>query len=454
MAGRRLIDAAKLFHASKGIAQQHLKLRSQQLDVFAQTSSLAKAAKSQTDRITLTLEAARVLSQRLNEEAPKYASAAVQRATGSQREDVPRKESVTGERPRADAKTGLEQDHHYDRFGKNTQAAPPADGELGVRQEDAERAPLPDGTIPSAGATLEEKTRGQDTFNERPVPGAPKAPLAEEHHTKLRDDEGMRPVESAASTTPMPGRPAGVSNDRIMSADEMRAQHEPSDHIPSHANEPYHPSPPPRVRNLQEGHDRDVFYSRSVESKPAASPSPKTQIPAHGETHQESDVHVRDEQMNQDVYYSTTEPGRQQVQREDIPQKTAIPEQESVPEGINTDVFLTTRYKKMLGGNPYKQKPRMELKGAARTPLDYTKTAQGHDQDTFNVRRSEENQPTRPKEPVRQAHHAQPAEPTQPATSEKEMHELASQLAKDAEAAAPPVAEVSTCFCIGRHGAR
>ncbi|OAG05729.1 ubiquinone biosynthesis protein-like protein coq-8 [Paraphaeosphaeria sporulosa] len=444
MAGRRLIDAAKLFNASKGIAQQHLKLRSQQLDVFTKTSSLAKAAKNQTDRITLTLEAARVLSQRLNEEAPRYASAAVQRATGAQHADVPTKDSVKGERPREDTKTGLEQDHHYDRSAKNTQAAPPADGELGVRQEEAGQAPLPDGTIPSAGVTLEEGTRGQDTFSERPVPEAPKAPLAEEHRTKPRDDEGMRPVESRASTIPVPGKPAGASSDKIMSVDEMRAQREQFDQIPSHANEPYHPSPAPRVQQLQEGHDRDVFYTRSVESEPTTSShqSPKTRIPRYGETHQESDFHVRDEQMNQDVYYSVAEPDQEQMQREDIPQRVAVPLQESVPEGINTDVFLTTRYKKMLGGNPYNQKPHMDLKGAARTPLDHTKTAQGHDQDTFNVRRSEESQPSLPEEPLQQSHPAQPTQPTQPGTSEKEMHELASQLAKDAEAAASPASEI------------
>jgi aarF domain-containing kinase len=438
MAGRRLIDAAKLFNASKGIAQQHLKLRSQQLDVFSKTSSLAKAAKHQTDRITLTLQAARVLSQRLNEEVPKYASAAAQRATASYGgADVPRKETVKDERPREETKTGLEQDHHYDRSGRHTAAHEPAAGELGVRQEEAGRAPLPDGTIPSAGATLEEGAGGQDTFNARPVPEAPKTPLAEDDHTRRNDGEGIRPVEATASTIPLPGKPAGAAPEKTMSADQMRAQHEPSDQIPAHANEPYRPSYAPRVQKLQEGHDRDVFYSRSVESKPTTAPSPKTQIPRYGETHQESDVHVRDAQLNQDVYYSVPEPGREQMQREDIPERTAVPEQDQVPEGVNTDVFRSQRTAKMLGGNPYRQKPHLDLKSAAHTPHDHTKTAQGHDQDTFNVRRSEESQPSQPDQLLQQA---------QPATTEKEMQDLASQLAKDAEAASSPVPEVSTRF--------
>lgn len=435
MAGRRLIDAAKLFNASKGIAQQHIKLRSQQLDVYSKTSSLAKAAKNQTDRFTLTLEAARALSQRLNEEVPKYASAAAQRATASQdAADIPRRETAREEKPRQDTKTGLEQDHHYDRSGTNTKAEAPAEGELGVQQEEAERAPLPDGTIPSSGVTLEKNTRGQDTFSERPVPEAPKQPLAEEHATAHKDDEGMQPVGSNASTIPLPGKPAGASVHGIMSADQMRAQYEESDQIPSHANDPYRPSPAPRIQKLQEGHDRDVFYTRSVESKPSPTSPSQTRIPRYGETHQESDVHVRDEQMNQDVYYSVPEPEQEHMQRENIPERTAVPEQDDVPEGINTDVFRTKRVAKMLAGNPYQQKPHLDMKNAARTPHDHTRTAQGHDQDTFNVRRSEETIPSRPEEPIRQA---------QSATTETEMHELASQLAKDAEVAQSSPSEVS-----------
>ena len=63
MAGRRLVDAAKLFNASKSVAQKHIALRSSQWDAYNKTSSLAKAVKSQTDRVTLTAAAAIALSQ-------------------------------------------------------------------------------------------------------------------------------------------------------------------------------------------------------------------------------------------------------------------------------------------------------------------------------------------------------------------------------------------------------
>lgn len=422
MAGRRLIDAWKLFNASKGVAQQHIKLRSQQLDVFSRTSSLAKAAKSQTDRITLTLEAARVLSQRLNEEVPKYAQQATRSAPSSHNTDIPRTETVTGQPPRKGTTSGLEQDHHYDRSARNTKAEPLTEGELGVKQEDAERAPLPDGTIPSSGVTLEREEKGQDTFSERPVPEPPKEPLAEEHQAEPKNGEGIRPVESGASTIPLPGKPTGASSNRIMSVEQMRAQHEDSDQIPSHANEPYHPTPAPQAQKLQEGHDRDVFYARSVESKPTSSSSPQTQIPTHAETEQESDPHVRDEHMNQDVFYSRPEPAQARIKNGQNAQRAAVPEQNDMPEGINTDVFRTKRVAKMLGGNPYQQKSRHDLEGDARTPRH---------QDTPTVRESEQSQPFQSEASV--AH-------TQSGVTADEMRDLASQLADD-----PEVAKAQVC---------
>lgn len=67
MAGRRLLDAAILFNATRSIARQHLHLRQQQLRVWNKTSAVAKAAQNQTDRVTLTLQAANALADRLNQ---------------------------------------------------------------------------------------------------------------------------------------------------------------------------------------------------------------------------------------------------------------------------------------------------------------------------------------------------------------------------------------------------
>lgn len=429
MAGRRFVDVAKLFNASKSIAGKHINLRSQQLDVYSKTSTLAKAVKSQTDRVTLTAQAAIVLAQRLNEDAPSYASAAASQASSSWNGNIPRKDTVQGQPPRTDIKDGLEQDHHYDKSGTNSAAEPPAKDELDVQQKKAERQPLPDGTIPTAGVTVEGDGKGQDTFSERPVPEPSKQPLAAQQNDGM-EEEGLKPVESDASTIPIPSQPS------VMSADKARKLQRRSEaQIPSSEEIIQPPPHSTEAEGLVEGHDRDVFYLRSKESHPEPSLLPRTKIPKSAEDKQESDDHVEDGQLNQDVYYSTPEPGQDALQKEQLPHETAIPEQDQVPEGINTDVFRTNRVSKMLRGDPYASKQQLDLKAASKTPHDHTKLASGHDQDTFNVRSTEQSKPATPDEPVH------PIQETQ-ATTEKDMHNLGSQLAKDAESIGAATSEV------------
>jgi aarF domain-containing kinase len=393
MAGRRLVDAAKLFNASKSIAGKHVTLRSAQLDAFSKTSTLAKAAKKQTDRVTLTAQAAIALSQRLNEDAPLYASAAASEASARWNGDIPRKENLRAEQPSEDIKDGLEQDHHYDRSGSNSVADPPAKGELDLHQEKAQRRPLPDGTIPPPGSVLEEGNQGRE-----PIPA---------RHAELSPDEARSLQRQAEAQIP------SRSDEKIQ---------------PPQSN--------PRAEELIEGHDRDVFYTRSKEAQPEPSSLPRTKIPKHTENKQNSDDRVDTGRINQDVYYATPEPGQNAPQHEVLPHQAAVPEQDQIPEGVNTDVFRTTRVAKMLGVHPKESKPALDLKGASRTPHDRTKTALGHDQDSFNVRSSEQSKPSAPEQPAQDVPDVQ--KPT-----EQEMHDLASDLAKDAAGIASPVSEVS-----------
>lgn len=66
MSGRRLLDAAAILKASRGVVTKHLALRQQQLDNYNKTSSLGNVIKSQTDRVTLTVKAASALAGRFN----------------------------------------------------------------------------------------------------------------------------------------------------------------------------------------------------------------------------------------------------------------------------------------------------------------------------------------------------------------------------------------------------
>jgi aarF domain-containing kinase len=408
MAGRRLVDAAKLFNASRSVAQKHIALRSNQLDAFNKTSTLAKAVKNQTDRITLTAAAAIELSKRFSDEAPSYARAAAEQAAGTPRHanDIPRKETVAQDVGGTRVKGGLEQDHHYERSEENTTVNPPPDGELEIEQKEAPRRPLPDGTIPSAGVTLEQEEKGQDTFSERPVPEAPKQPLAEEKHDQTRqEDEGIKPVESDESTIPLPGKPRGGSSAA-------------ADTIPSHANDFQQPSTSSRIKDLQKGHDRDVFYSRSVESQPTPESQPRMQIPIHMGTKQASDDHVNDKQMNQDVFYSVPAPGQQQ--------ETAT-EQDVPPEGVNTDVFHSRRVAQLLGRDPYSRKEHSRTRMPSSNPHIPPQYQAGHGHGD---------------EASEQTSSSNPRQDPKAQTTEKEMQALASQLAQDAQSSANAAPEV------------
>ena len=427
MAGRRFVDAAKLFQASKSIASKHITLRSQQFEAYQKTSTLAKAVKSQTDRVTLTAAAAIALYQRSNEAAPSYTKAAPERPAAAERQhvDIPRKETVERQAPEHDVREGLKQDHHYDRSGQTTAAQPPPELELDVEQAKAPRRPLPDGTIPSAGVTLDSQEKGQDTFSERPVSEAPKDPLANEQTTQVRqEDEGIKPVESAESTIPLPGQPRGTSTDA-------------TEPIPAHANDLQPSTKTSKIQSLLEGHDRDVFYTRSVESQPVSSAQPRTQIPKQSEDHQGTDSHVEDGRLNQDIFYATPKPGQQQAQREE-PVQAGVPAEEEIPEGINTDVFHSKRVAQMLGQDRYSRKEHLgpiASKSTGRHPLDDRPIVQTDH--NAKLQPSQSAQAPKPTPTPIQA-----TEATQPATTEQEMQDLASKLAKDAEMQAAAATEV------------
>ncbi|KAK3647308.1 hypothetical protein LTR56_008139 [Elasticomyces elasticus] len=83
--GKRLLDAAALLTTSSSIAKQHFNLRRQQWDVYTRTSSLAKAVKSQTDRVTVTAAAAAELARRFQETGPVWEQQQTRRDGGAAR---------------------------------------------------------------------------------------------------------------------------------------------------------------------------------------------------------------------------------------------------------------------------------------------------------------------------------------------------------------------------------
>ncbi|KAK8199470.1 ABC1 family-domain-containing protein [Phyllosticta capitalensis] len=410
MAGRRLLDAAKLLNATRSVAKQHVALRSQQLDVYSKTSTLAKALKDQTDRVTVTARAAVALAERFNEAAPSY-TREDNSAPKSQADAVPRKSTVTGDDAPVGTKSGLEQDHHYGRSEHNAAAEPPPKGNLKVRQNEAGRSPLPDGTIPPAGADLRTGSEGFEIYSERPTVEPPKDPLAHGAPT-----ESLHPKSSSESTIPTPG------THELSSEEARKLQREFESQIPARAAD--------SEGNLTSLPSADVFDSRSGKVSPELSSLPRVKVPKVAAADQDGKQNIADGgKINPDVFYSSVG-----VPSPDpVPSKQAIPKQdEEVPEDINLDVFHSPRVARMFGAKKpgldrYRQ---LEMKFARNAPVDQTPLAQGRDQETFNVRNSTSQSPESPAvaaEDQRKDSHQ----------GTQDIEELAKDLAKDAESAQP-----------------
>jgi len=235
MAGRRLLDAALVFNATRGVARQHLQIRAKQVDIWSKSSSLFKALKNQTDRVTSTAQAANALFRRTQEE-PYQSAYNTQAQQSTTEERVPRENSVENASKPNVVQEGLEQDHHYDRARDNTTLDPPPDGELSVNQKKPSRYPTPDGSIPPSGAPI-DTTADPDLLSdsrERRPSVVPAEPLAKgDRNCALRTE---------------------TSTDSIILDSKGRVE---ATRIPEH-------EVVPEQEEVFEGINTDVFYSPRV----------------------------------------------------------------------------------------------------------------------------------------------------------------------------------------------
>lgn len=374
MAGKRLLDVAALFNASRGVAQKHVALRARQVDVYNRTSTLAKAVRNQTDRVTETVTAASFLVSRLNESGPAWASEATDARDESRTSTdarVPSKES-TGGGPVSKPKDGIEQDHFYESSVENSATDSPPKDDLEIRQEKADRYPLPDCTIPQTKSDLNTEPVDHEVLPSRPQDEATKQPL---------DNEGLQPASSGVSSIPSAARKplSAESARKLQRQSELQIPSKTADALDDTAADP-----------LEQGHDGDSFYRKSTHISPDLSSLPRVKLPKHTSNTQEVDSHLPKGQINSDSFYSAGPPVS-------IPSAEAVPAQDEVPEGVNTALFHSPRVARLLGSKTqgYKQGG-LELKGVKDTPMDHTGLAANKDQDTFNVRTSSEQYPTVP----------------------------------------------------------
>jgi len=114
--------------------------------------------------------------------------------------------------------------------------------------------------------------------------------------------------------------------------------------------------------------------------------------------------------------------------------QSAVPTQDEVPEGINTDVFHSPRIAKMMGGRTFGGGSRK----VAKNPYQRSAVA------TEGTAASEQPA-TKPVQPLAQSIDVPPAvqSSSQSSPSQAELRELAAELASDAAVSAEPKSEVS-----------
>lgn len=237
MAGKRLLDAAKLFSAGRAVTKQHISLRQEQWQLLTQTSSLAKAVKSQTDRVTVTVGAAVELAKRFNGPGPAW----------KEEERVAREPETSQRAPSGNdwvmdekrAATSSQVETTAERVGLDTTVL-----SAGAHQAD-------DGTLDSLrrrGGQQQEKipaiatdarpvstpSAGQDTFNERPDSVA----------------IGSSTQARALPRTTLPEHADEATSGDVVANNEL--------------NQDVFPSPAEAVEPLPEGVSTDVFHSPRV----------------------------------------------------------------------------------------------------------------------------------------------------------------------------------------------
>ena len=325
MTGKRLLDIAVLFKASKEVAYKHIQLRQSQVKKFNQTSSLSTAFQQSYGRATYSN-----VSQQGPSGRKFFSTSSLGKRKAGSENAIPSPQSVESEtaQPR---RIGLEQDHFYVQSKSNSVAEAAPNERLDVKQKKAARYPLPDGTLPPSGTS---SAYGQ-------IMGETSSPLSQMEAQKypLENSDGKESVSvhgSGRSSIPNPDQAVSDHNREIQRRSEAQ--------IPSEAAKP----PTSTASALDTGapalavdQEKDVFYTPPSASGKVLSALPRTKVPKNSETSQESDPHVPDRGLNQDVFYSSAN-----QEGSDDPQT-----KEQLTEEQYSEIFQSPRIKNLLRKN-------------------------------------------------------------------------------------------------------
>ena len=346
MSGKRLLDAAALVKASGAVASKHVALRQHQLDAYSRTSSLAKAIKLQTDRVTLTYKAASALVDRLNETSSNFSTSSAQHDRRPTHQSLDRHQS---------------------------------------HQNSTERS----------GVSLRDDTNstpGQDTETyAAPSPSAsPVKPLSVEHG---QQDEALKPEESARSSIPNPEAERMTTHlrDASHSQGQSEAQIPSKTANPPSVEEKILPgaeSPDGAVGKIRVVEDQDVFYDQPRSNGVVHSSLPHVKLPLVTEDIQDGNEPASEKKLNQDVFYSSSRNATGHSQQQALPKSQALPEKDDLPEEAYSELFQSRRVSQIFRRKPNQSQTSKGLGATAAEslPLKSTKSATEKDDESMQAR--------------------------------------------------------------------
>ncbi|KAL9029899.1 MAG: hypothetical protein Q9196_001923 [Gyalolechia fulgens] len=417
MSAKRLLDAAALYRATRGVISKHVALRTHQWEAYKNTSSLAKAVTTRTDRIALRKNAASPLGGHAQSSSIDYNVQASVKKPRKEASQVPSRESVRNPERASIEKQGLQQDHFYERSEENTTAQPPPSHAIRVQQESAKRYPLPDGSIPPAESKLTASTPANESYSQLSRIEPVKDPLIQDTEQL---DENLEPASSDQSSIPDPSKETTLPSPEHA----RRLQRQSEKQIPSQAAE----APPATASDANAvGIDQgqDIFYTPSPKAGQVLSALPRVKLPKNTADGQYSVESVADGHTNPDIFYSSQPNGQEQA----IPEKQAIPQQDEPSEDMYSELFHSRKVAKMLKANP---KPAdssqgLNLKAVKDTPIDDDRFTPVGGPETFNTRATGNLQREETKNPGVQEH----STPLK-ASREDDIETLAADIAIDA----------------------
>ena len=337
MTGKRLLDLAALFKASREVAHKHIELRQRQWINYSKTSSLTRHLRGVT-----TVVNGSPIHQRGTTQRNTFSTSSRATEKGSSGSEVPSPKGIEAAVGKPD-KEGLEQDHFYTHSGENSTLKHPPNSKLGFKQDKAARYPLPDGTTPPNGVPLHKaQTRegisallSQVEYQESPF-----------DELKERESLGLNTLGKSIISNPEQN---SVDHNRVIQRQTERQ-------IPSEVAKPppTTASSPDTVSNaepnsplLKVDQEQDVFYSPDSASEKVLSALPRAKVPKTSGIIQEGDPHVSDKHINQDVFYSSADPADHEsgtLQGESTPEEQLSEEQYS-------EIFHSPKIKNLLRKN-------------------------------------------------------------------------------------------------------